>query len=1185
MKQLYLGLLMLFTATVSAQITNNTELLANGDFSGAALVSAAAIAVGDATGAWIAGDNTKTAFTPTIVGAGASANFSAVATSNAGAIFDHFLGQITSTALTHGRYHIALKAKGDQPFYLKISGTNSLTTEYSSVVRNAVGAVDRTGTGGYSIKFTPASTSTFGTIEADLDISIPTSATARLYFVFPTAGTVELDDISLKRTADIAPIPTTYFVRPTGNTTAWTGLTGVTPEQIITTTELAITGTYTYYLAAGNYTLPANTTITTGKVYGGFSGNETKIDLADMSNNPRATSDKDGNGIVEPWEFTNETIITTTLTANKFTGTAASSRLLIVTGTGGEVNGVTVTDYFSSAAGAICLGVAATIISNATNSTLDKAGVLRLCTVKKIKNSGGGIVMSTNKFSVIDRCLVESNVVTFPNGGGAVFLNACGGKATSSVIRNNATVGTGSTGAGVYATSIASTDMDAIVENCVVHNNYSLGNSGAIRGAAQANKRGIEIINCTIVNNQTATTPATGSGSVELISGGIIVNSIIAGDSSSELRANTTNNYIVNTAYGTYATSASVLYSSGSVANNEVAAFNFKYPTAFAGVMIPDYTTPWDQAKYDAIRKANFTMAAAPSSVAAGIANYPTSYQIGGTGATITLSTYSISSTDLLGVSRGINIIGAYQLVDPATTVTWNGSAWSNGTGPTASLEAVIDGTYSGAAFDAKKLTVNATKSLTVTSGTMTIQNEVINNGTMVMENNANLIQVNKTANTGAITVKRNSNPLFRLDYTLWASPVAGQNLATFSPLTSQSPSRFYTYDTANNQFNNSFDPTATIFTPGRGYLIRMPNDASASTATAYAGQFTGVATNGDVYYTLSTSGNGFNLVGNPYPSPISIAQLLSDNNGLGNIVTDTFYFWRKTNGGSGSAYCTYNNGTTTFVSNNNSNAANPNGVIQTGQGFFVKAAATGTLVFKNTQRVANTAGQFFKPAQAASADKIWLNATNATGDFSQMAVTYSEGATTGVDKYDSESINDSDYALTSTINGGNFTIQGRPAFDASDVVPLHFKTAVAGQYTIAIDHVSGVFAAGQSFVLVDAVTGTATDLSVSAYTFTAPAGAANGRFSLQFQGAGISPSALNNTVTVYKNKGTVYVNTGDAAIATIQVYDVLGKLVQELKNVKSSVATIDNLKATNQVVLVQVTLQNGSVITKKIVN
>ena len=318
------------------------------------------------------------------------------------------------------------------------------------------------------------------------------------------------------------------------------------------------------------------------------------------------------------------------------------------------------------------------------------------------------------------------------------------------------------------------------------------------------------------------------------------------------------------------------------------------------------------------------------------------------------------------------------------TTTTWNGSTWSNGT-PDSTFEAIIDGTYSGAAFNAKKLTINSGKSLTITSGNLTIQNEVINNGTMVIENNANLVQVLGTTNTntGNIVVKRNSSPLLRLDYTLWSSPVAGQKLTDFSPLTSQSPSRFYTYDTANNQYSNAFDPTTTNFVAGTGYSIRMPNTADAVTPTAYAGQFTGVPNNGDVPFVLSTAGSGYNLVGNPYPSPITMATLVANNS---TVISTTMYFWRKTNG-VGTAYCTYNTAGSLFVTNGNAQSVDPAGVIQTGQGFFVQAIAPGSLVFKNGQRVANTAGQFFRTKQVATSDKIWLNATNTAGDFSQMAV------------------------------------------------------------------------------------------------------------------------------------------------------------------------------------------------------
>jgi len=55
--------------------------------------------------------------------------------------------------------------------------------------------------------------------------------------------------------------------------------------------------------------------------------------------------------------------------------------------------------------------------------------------------------------------------------------------------------------AGVYATSLTNKDMDAIVENCVISNNYASVNGGALRGDAQSNKRGIQIGNNTIVNN------------------------------------------------------------------------------------------------------------------------------------------------------------------------------------------------------------------------------------------------------------------------------------------------------------------------------------------------------------------------------------------------------------------------------------------------------------------------------------------------------------------------------------------------------------------------------------------------------------------------------------------------------------------------------------------------------------
>ena len=543
----------------------------------------------------------------------------------------------------------------------------------------------------------------------------------------------------------------------------------------------------------------------------------------------------------------------------------------------------------------------------------------------------------------------------------------------------------------------------------------------------------------------------------------------------------------------------------------------------------------------------------------------------------------------------------------PASANFWTGATssdwtvatnWSNGV--PISTSNVIIGVRTNQPIIATNVNVNTLSifpgaTLNVTANTITVTGAITNNGTMTLANNANLIQAGTTnTNTGAITVNRNSSPLLRLDYTLWSSPVAGQSLTAFSPLTSQNPSRFYTFDTTFNvggvkgAYAAIANPSlaTTNFAAGAGYLIRMPNTANASTPTAYAGVFTGVPNNGDIPVTLINGGAAglrYNLVGNPYPSPISIATFVTNN--ATNIET-TLYFWRKTNAALGSAYCTYNTTGAIFTSNGNLQAVDPQGVIQTGQGFFVEAKPGMTsLTFRNGQRVANTAGQFFKTKQFASSNTIWLNATNTAGAFSQMAIHYEDGATLGADDYDSRYINDSPFALTSNINNEEFTIQGRPAFDGTDVVALNFKTEEAGNYTIAIDRTEGVFNAGQDIFLLDSKTGTETNLRESSYSFTAAAGVDQSRFSLKYQKTlKVNEAALtDNNVQVYKNNGTLYVNSSAKAISAIQVYDVQGRMIAELKNVKSNTASINNLRATNQVLIVRVTSEDNSVVHKKI--
>ena len=548
-------------------------------------------------------------------------------------------------------------------------------------------------------------------------------------------------------------------------------------------------------------------------------------------------------------------------------------------------------------------------------------------------------------------------------------------------------------------------------------------------------------------------------------------------------------------------------------------------------------------------------------------------------------------------IVQTINGTTTYGFIPGSTTT----SGWSAGV-PSSSLEAFVNNDYiTSGDLTAKKLTVNAGKSFTIASGNnVTVTNEVINNGSFVVQNNANLIQTNSVANTGNITVNRNSNSLFRSDYTMWSSPVANQNLLAFSPLTSNTSlittplttvNRFYTYDPITNKYVAIPDPafaTAT-FAQGTGFLIRMPNtdpatNYDAGTGTlAYPGMFAGIPNNGTLSVTSLTAGQ-YVAVGNPYPSTISAATFFTQNPNAGT----TLYFWRRTNGaptGAGTAYATYNNlgGTSVTLS-----SPTPNGIIQVGQGFIVNTGTATAINFDNTMRVANNVNQFFKTKLVAQPDRVWINLTNATGAFSQMLVGYLDGATTGEDAgIDGKYINDAATALTSDIAGGEYVIQGRPAFDATDVVNLNFKTAAAGDFTIAKDHVDGLFASGQDIYLVDKTAGTETNLQTDAYTFTAVAGTDNARFSLKYQKTlKVGASAFNETsVKVYRTNGVLNVSSGAADISNIKVFDIQGRLLAELNNVNASSASIKNLKATNQVLVVKVTGTDNSVVAKKVLN
>ena len=496
-------------------------------------------------------------------------------------------------------------------------------------------------------------------------------------------------------------------------------------------------------------------------------------------------------------------------------------------------------------------------------------------------------------------------------------------------------------------------------------------------------------------------------------------------------------------------------------------------------------------------------------------------------------------------------------------------------------------------------LTLGANANFTVNATLDVGDITVATGGQLIVANDAVVLQTESATNTGLVTVKRNSVPLFRQDYTLWSSPVFEPNLRNFSPQTLYNRFFTYGYETSESgaylqELFTASDVTNKKFTLGKGYLIRMPNDATEylaqATPESFEGVFTGNLNNGTITFpligkVLGTS-SGLNLVGNPYPSPISIANFFATNT---NIV-QTLYFWKKLASAdpenTSSGYATLN---TLGFTSTDPNLPIPT-LIQTGQAFFVTTTneTPGNLVFNNSMRTDATS-TFFKTATSVNdKHRLWLNLSNENKIIGQTLIGYAAGATQGIDTgWDALYFNDSPTALTSLIENKEFIIQTKSLpFVNTDIVPLGFKTNIAGSFTISLSNFDGLFASNQDIFLKDKFTNTVQNLKTAAYTFTAPVGVFNNRFEVQYDSVlgTNNPNLGTNTILIGVKNQQIKINAGTVMMEKIELIDLSGRVLYTLENVNSTLATIENVVSSNQMLIVRISTKENGVVNQKII-
>lgn len=518
-------------------------------------------------------------------------------------------------------------------------------------------------------------------------------------------------------------------------------------------------------------------------------------------------------------------------------------------------------------------------------------------------------------------------------------------------------------------------------------------------------------------------------------------------------------------------------------------------------------------------------------------------------------------------------------------STTWDGLAWSNGA-PDSNKKAIINGAFIlSSDLEACELEVGANGSLEIPSGfTFMVNGIVINNGSpedFIVASGGNLIQNQDIENIGKITVRRNSQPMKRLDYTLWSSPVDQQNLFGFSPETVNgvtnfpgSTGRIYIYDGTNGYINPNPYTAQAVMNEAVGYLFRSPNNYHATNLTVYQGKFTGTPNNGNV--NVATVAASSTSIGNPYPSNINADLLLAANPGI-----STLYFWNNT-GVAGSNYATY-----TMLGGAAAGGGSqvPDEFISAGQGFLVETTAN-SVNFDNTMRVGNPA-YFFK-GEGVEKHRFWLDLNNSENHrYGQILVGYMNGAAKKTNDQINGKLFKYDGSALYTINGGDkLAIQGKSLpFQSSDVVKLGFRAAEAGNFNISLSNFDGLFSEGEVVIyLKDNELNLLHNLMDSAYSFEAKTGEFNERFEVIFENKSTmsTEDLTGSSVQIYTNNQNIIVESKDEKILSVELYDLSGRQIHTNHNVN---ANTYNFKSNARgVLVVKVESLNSKVTVKKVI-
>jgi hypothetical protein len=505
-----------------------------------------------------------------------------------------------------------------------------------------------------------------------------------------------------------------------------------------------------------------------------------------------------------------------------------------------------------------------------------------------------------------------------------------------------------------------------------------------------------------------------------------------------------------------------------------------------------------------------------------------------------------------------------------AASTTWNGSIssewynsanWSDGF-PLCGSDVIISSATNECEvnFNAycNSLTIVDGGQLTLLSGTTL---DVTN--AFVVESGGSFIQ-NGTLTAGSTVAERmiaTATPTGLEGWHLLSSPVLSQPIAPdFGGGVGQD---FYGWDeTVTNglpwiNFNGGTF-SGSSFNPGTGYLVAYQSGQSGTkqfTGAFNSTNLTGIALTNN-FATTNEDWNGFNLLGNPFPS--AIVWNKSAWNG-GAPIQAAAYIWDEASADYIDLF--------------------EDEVVPAMNGFMVYTTANATIDIPLAARV-HDATPWYK---ASEEQRITLVAHDpATGSSKGSMVRFNSQATSGYDlDFDSRLLVGYAPIFFSKAEGTNLQVNTLPELTSDVVVPFGFITNGSTNFYIQMTATIET----ENILLVDRKLNIVHDLTANpVYHFTSAEGDDVNRFELKFGHVGVNANpASRSDVNVYVRDRSIYVS-GNSSLSgqNIIVTNMMGQQVMKVSaNEGLTVVNASNLQSGAYLVSV---ISESRIVTQKIV-